>query len=362
MRQTMMVKVFIYLLLIVTSSTISAQGKTENLVVITLDGMRWQEVFGGIDSVLVNDSTFNHDREGIKQKFGAGSAEERREKLFPFLWTVIANQGQIYGNRKYDNRFDNANRYWVSYPGYNEIFTGYPDTLVNSNDKVYNKNENVLEFLNKQKGFEGKVAVFSTWNCFPYILNEPRSKILVNADIDTLDFDSPALRLLNDIQLITNKPSGVRPDVLTYFAAREYLKAYKPRVLYIAFDETDHFAHAGMYDQYIGSAHSQDAMIRDMWTLLQSLPEYKDKTSLLITVDHGRGDSIKSNWKSHGRKIPDAHQLWLAAIGPGIKKMGEVKTGMQLYQAQLATTLAALLSFNFKPAHPVYGMIESLAK
>jgi hypothetical protein len=29
------------------------------------------------------------------------------------------------------------------------------------------------------------------------------------------------------------------------FAAREYLKAYKPKVLYIAFDETDDFAHAG---------------------------------------------------------------------------------------------------------------------
>jgi hypothetical protein len=46
--------------------------------------------------------------------------------------------------------------------------------------------------------------------------------------------------------------------VITYFAAREYLKEYKPRVLYIAFDETDHFAHEGEYDQYIGSAYSQD--------------------------------------------------------------------------------------------------------
>jgi hypothetical protein len=362
MVQKRIFKRFFCFLLTVISFDLVAQNKAENLVVFTMDGMRWQEVFGGIDSVLVNDSVFNHDREGIKQKFWAETAEQRREKLFPFVWTVIAGEGQLYGNRKYNNRMDNANRYRVSYPGYNEIFTGYPDTLVNSNDKIYNKNENVLEFLNKQKGYEGKVAAFSTWNCFPYILNEPRSKIYVNADIDTLDFDTPALRLLNDIQFITNKPSGVRPDVLTYFAAREYLKAFQPRVLVVAFDETDHFAHAGMYDQYINSAHSQDAMIADMWKLLQSMPGYKGKTTMLITVDHGRGDSVKADWKHHGRRVADAHELWLAAIGPGIQKMGEVKKPMQLYQAQLAATMAKLLGFDYKPKQPVYKAIETISK
>ncbi|HKO81630.1 MAG TPA: alkaline phosphatase family protein [Chitinophagaceae bacterium] len=341
---------FFILLLAVTGQ---GQHKTKNLVIVTLDGMRWQEIFGGVDEVLLNDSTFNHDREGLKNKFWAVSPEERRQKLFPFLWSVIAAQGQIYGNRKYDNKIDNANRYWFSYPGYNEIFTGYPDSLVNSNDKIYNKNESVLEFINKQKGYKGKVAAFSTWDAFPFILNEPRSKIYVNADIDTLQFKTPALSLLNDMQFLTNKPSGVRPDVITYFAAREYLKEYKPKVLYIAFDETDHFAHEGLYDQYIGSAYSQDAMIGDLWKLLQSMPQYKNKTSLLITCDHGRGDKKKSDWKHHGSKIAEAHEIWLAAIGPDIKALGEIKTPMQLYQMQLATTIAKLLRFNFKPTHPV---------
>ncbi len=338
----------------------SGQGKTENLVIFTLDGMRWQEIFGGVDEILLNDSTFNHDRDGLKQKFWAQSPEERRQKLFPFVWSTVAESGQIYGNRKYDNKIDNANPYWFSYPGYNEIFTGYPDTTVNSNDKIYNKNENVLEFINKQKGYQGKVAAFSTWDAFPYILNEPRSKIFVNSDVDTLEFKTASLSLLNDMQFITNKPSGVRPDVITYFAAREYLKEYKPKVLYIAFDETDHWAHEGMYDQYIGSAHAEDAMIRDLWNLLQSLPQYKNKTSLLVTVDHGRGDEIKSNWKHHGKRIPEAHEIWLAAIGPDIKPMGEVRTSMQLYQRQLATTIAKLLGFDFKPSHPVQAPIETL--
>ena len=341
---------------------VQGQGATENVVIVTLDGMRWQEVFKGVDETLMNDSLYNRGIKEMKEKFWANADEERRKKLFPFLWSVVAEQGQLYGNRKYDNKIDNANPFWFSYPGYNEIFTGYPDTAVNSNDKIYNKNENVLEFINKQKGYQGRVAAFSTWDVFPYILNEPRSKIYVNADVDTIEFKTPALSLLNDMQFLTNKPVGVRPDVITYFAAREYLREYKPRVLYIAFDETDDFAHGGMYDQYIGSAYSQDRMIADLWKILQSMPQYKDKTSLLITCDHGRGDKVKSDWKHHGSKIADAHEIWMAVIGPDTKPLGEMKMPAQLYQRQIATTIAKLLGFKFKPAHPVQEPVETVFK
>ncbi|HTB24138.1 MAG TPA: hypothetical protein VK711_02150, partial [Puia sp.] len=92
-------------------------------------------------------------------------------------------------------------------------------------------------------GYKGRIAVFSTWDVFPYILNKWRNGIYVNADVDSLKFDNSALKLINDMQFLEAKPLDVRLDLLTYFAAREYLKAYKPKVLYIAFDETDDFAH-----------------------------------------------------------------------------------------------------------------------
>ncbi len=339
-----------------------AQGKTENIVIVTLDGMRWEEVFAGVDDVLMNDSLFNRDRDGMKEKFWAALPEERRMKLFPFLWQTVAKDGQLYGNRKLDNKIDNANPYWFSYPGYNEIFTGYPDTAVNSNDKKWNRNESVLEFINRQKGYTGRVAAFTTWDAFPYILNAPKSGIYVNADVDTLKFNTPALQLINDIQFLTTKPIGVRPDILTYMAGREYLKAYKPKVLYIAFDETDDYAHAGMYDQYIGSAHAEDAMIADLWKTLQSIPQYRGKTTLLVTCDHGRGDKVKANWRDHGRNIEDSHQIWLAAMGPDTPPTGEAGTAMQLHQEQIAATIAQLLGFNFITNHPVAAPIATVYK
>ncbi|HWB26532.1 MAG TPA: alkaline phosphatase family protein [Chitinophagaceae bacterium] len=337
-----------------------AQNKTQNLVIVTLDGMRWQEVFGGVDSALIANKKFTRDSQQVIKDFWSDDITERRKKLFPFLWGSIAQHGQLYGDRWDSSFVNNANPYWFSYPGYNEIFTGYPDTAINSNDKNLNPNENVLEFINKQPGYTGKVAAFSTWDCFPYILNKWRSGIYVNSDVDTLHFNAPALQLINDMQFLSPRPIDVRPDLITYFAGREYLKAYKPKVLYIAFDETDDFAHGGMYDQYLKSAHSEDAMIADLWNILQSMPGYKNNTTLLVTCDHGRGDKIKEQWTSHGSKIEGSNQIWIAVMGPGIKALGEVKNNPQLYQRQLAATIAALLGFEFKPPHPVAPPIQSI--
>lgn len=343
---------FSFVFIVVTFS-VAAQQKTKNLVIVTLDGMRWQEVFGGADAALLKDQRFTHDSSGTAQTFWNDTLAIRRQKLFPFLWSVVEKNGQLYGNRWKDNKMNVTNPYQFSYPGYNEIFTGYPDVAINSNDKIRNPNINVLEYLNQQAGFAGKVAAFSTWDVFPYILNTWRSGVLVNADVDTLHFPDANLKLINDMQFLTTRPIGVRPDVLTYMAAREYMKDYHPKVLYLAFDETDDFAHGGMYDQYLKSAHAEDGMMADLWKYIQSDPQYKNNTTLIITCDHGRGDLAKETWRDHGQKITESSQIWMAAIGPDTLPLGELKTAGQLYQQQLAATFAALLGYHFTANHPV---------
>jgi hypothetical protein len=337
---------------------IFSQTSATNIVIVTLDGMRWQEVFNGADSALLFNKDFTRDLEGTKDRFWDSSNANRRIKLFPFLWNVIAQNGQLYGNRNRSSFVNVSNPYHFSYPGYNEIFTGYPDTAVSSNDKVLNQNKNVLEFINQQKGYEHKVAVFSTWDAFPYILNKWRSKIYINADSDSI-MNGNESKLLNDIQRLSSKPIDVRLDVLTYVAAREYVKTKKPKVLCIGFDETDDYAHKGDYEQYLKSAHAEDGMIADLWSCLQSMEEYKNKTTLLITCDHGRGDTIKENWTDHGEDIAESGEIWIAAMGPTIENMGEMKNTGQIYQKQLAVSIGKLVGFNFKSDHNSADLIAS---
>jgi hypothetical protein len=44
-------------------------------------------------------------------------------------------------------------------------------------------------------------------------------------------------------------------DVFTHCAAIEELNKNKPRVLYIAYGETDEWAHSGKYRSYLDAAH-----------------------------------------------------------------------------------------------------------
>ena len=357
-----MKKLFVLYLILLSSICFAQEHKTENLIIITMDGMRWQEVFGGIDAWIVQDKYFTRDSAGIEMTLGGPDRAERRKKLFPFFWSTIATEGQLYGDRYAGSEVDNSNPYKFSYPGYNEIFTGYSDSAVNSNNKIRNWNTNALEFIGGKPGYHGRIAAFTTWELFPYILNKWRSGIYVNADVDSLKFNNPALKLINEMQFLEAKPLDYRIDLLTYFAAREYLKAYKPKVLYIAFAETDNYAHAGEYDQYLKSAHAEDGMIRDLWNTVQAMPEYRNKTTLLITSDHGRGDQIKEQWKDHGVKITDAGHIWIAVMGPDTQAGGIVKTATPLLQKQIAPTLAALLGVHFVPdkgsSEPVMNMIS----
>ncbi len=345
------------------SNPLSAQThKTENIVMVAMDGMRWQEIFGGVDSSLMNDELYTKEKGDMKKAFWNDDKAKRREKLMPFFWDTIALYGQLYGNRLLGNNVDVANPYKFTYPGFSETVTGNPDSAVNSNGLHKNKNHNVLEFINQQKGYQGKVATFATSVLFPYILNKWRNGLYVNADSDSLEFNTPQMQMLNKMEQLAAKPTGERPDLLTYFAGRQYLIDYKPKVLYIPLGETDAFAHDGLYDQYLGAVHAEDAMIGDLWSIIQSMPEYKNKTTLIVTCDHGRGGKIKSQWTDHGVEIEDSGNIWFAVMGPDSSPVGEVSTPGQIYQGQLAATIAALLGFNYTEPQKILPKIDSVLR
>lgn len=335
----------------------------KNIIIVTTDGFRWQEVFTGMDSTIVETPEFNqHKKEELYKKYGAKTPVERREKLMPFLWNTIGTKGQIYGNRLYGNKVDNSNPYWFSYPGYSEIFCGYVDTAINSNGYKANPNTNVLEYLNKQPSFNGKVAAFGAWNAFDRILNEQRSAFPVTCGGETFNNKDASQKLIGDMKRDSYSPfdTAEYEDVFTHYQALNYLKSEQPNILYISYGETDEWAHEGHYLDYLDAANRVDKWLSDLWNYIQSSPKYKDNTALFITVDHGRGDKNKNEWTSHNSKISDSYQIWFALISPNIAAKGEIKTQSQLFQKQYAQTFAELLGFNFTCEHLVAPSIKEI--
>src|SRR5229473_2260890 len=74
-----------------------AAPRTENVIVVTLDGFRWQEFFGGADETLLNKEFGGvRDLDWLKKRYWRGTAEERRSVLLPFFWNTLAKEGQIF--------------------------------------------------------------------------------------------------------------------------------------------------------------------------------------------------------------------------------------------------------------------------
>jgi Metalloenzyme superfamily len=316
---------------------------TENKVfLITLDGFRWQELFKGADSALLFNSRFTKD--STATKYWAANYTQRRKKLLPFIWNVVATQGQLFGNRTFNNRVNVSNLYRLSYPGYNEILTGRADPTIYSNERKRNQNTTLLEYLNEFPAYNGSVAAFTSWNVFPYIINQKRSNVYVNCTFDQKSSSLFKLKTAAGASLprFYDEDQNTRNDWATFFAAQHYIKHQLPKVVFIGLGGTDEYGHQKKYGRYLQQAAQADSIIAELWNLVQSMPFYKDHTTFIITTDHGRGKAAR-NWHKHGFLTEGSSQTWLAMLGAGISPNGELKSDMQLYQDQVAGTVSALL-------------------
>ena len=317
--------------------------QNQNIIIVTTDGFRWQEVFSGADPVLLSDINRVADTALCKQLFDAPTPEERRRKLLPFFWNVLATKGQLNGNQNYKNKVQVANPYKISYPGYQEMLTGKANNRLSPNWPINNPQTTVLEHIQLMEGYTGKVAAFSSWNIIPYIINEKKAGIPVNSGYELLVEEGDTLNaLINQVQQSIHPAAATRNDMLTYSAARNYIEKSHPKVLFLGFGETDEYAHKNKYDGYLQKAHQFDQFVADLWYYVQTDPFYKNNTTFIITTDHGRGKYARS-WNSHGFWVRGSGEIWTAMIGPDLQPLGEGKTPeTRLLQHTAATVLQML--------------------
>ena len=272
----------------------------QNVILVVSDGLRWQEVFAGADSAILfgDPSMLGGNAAATRRKYWRATAVDRRAALMPFVWSTIAREGQLFGNRALSSRVQVTNDMKFSYPGYNEMLVGTPDPRIDRNDFGPNPNVTVFEWLNGHDDFRGRVAAFGTWDTFRDIFNVGRSRLQVHT-------------------------FGAKPhDEVVHAAVLPYLKKARPRALFVGYAETDDWGHEGRYDRFLDAAHAVDAYMAQLWAAVQALPQYRGKTTLIFTADHGRGRGA-IDWRHHGSDIPGAEETFIIAIGPDVERTGE---------------------------------------
>ena len=327
-------------------------AKTENVVLIVSDGLRWQEIFTGADPALLNEKAGGSwlAEADLRKRYWREDADTRRALLFPFLWGTVAKQGQIFGNQLKGSVAHVTNGKAFSYPGYNEMTTGYPNDAIDSNEFGPNPNATVFEWLNNMGEFHSRVGVYGTWDAYQRIFNKGRSGLVIQTGwtLPQKPHESPRDALLRELYATTTRFD--EEDVansLLQIPLLDYVRESHPRVLFVGYGETDNWGHQGRYDLVLDSAHRMDHLVQQLWDTMQAMPEYRGTTTFIITTDHGRGSGL-TEWKEHGVEEKGSENIWIAVLGPDTAPLGERTHIAPVTQAQIAATVAAFVGKDYR--------------
>lgn len=349
----------VILAVLVTGLAVAPMAPSSGAVIlVTLDGARAEEIFGGLDTAIVASQLKPPQRlddQPIYKRYWAATPEERRAKLLPFFWgTLMREHGSVAGNAALGSRVHLTNHQWFSYPGYAEMLLGRAhDDTITSNDPDRNPYPTVLEFLERKAGLtREQVALFASWDVFNAIGEHSEGALTINAGFEAFASPDSGIRGLSALQFATPTPwDSVRHDAYTFRFAMDHIARHRPRVVYLALGETDDWAHEGRYDRVLEAYTRTDQFLKELWTWIEAQPDYRGRTRVIITTDHGRGRT-PADWRNHGKDVAGAGETWMAFVSPQMPQRGEWRDQPTVTTSQVAATLVAWMGFDWKAFDP----------
>jgi hypothetical protein len=130
-------------------------------------------------------------------------------------------------------------------------------------------------------------------------------------------------------------------DELTYFMTKEIMNRLAPSLVVVNFWDID-IAHYGAFSLYLEAIRRTDRLVHELWTHVQSLPAYKDRTTLFVVPELGRdGDMLGNGFANHRSGDDSCRRVWLVALGAGVPK--GAGTERPIKTSDVAPTVARIL-------------------
>lgn len=292
------------------AEAVAAGAAADAVVLVTLDGVRWQEIFNGVDPQLAA-------RDGMPRAAVVPAAS-----LMPNVRRLFFDGGVVLGAPGRGAGIGALGPRWVSLPAYVELMTGARSTCW-SNDCDPVIGWNLAEAL--RGDVPETTAVFASWERIGVVFPDP-GVVAVHAG-----------RGKSDEPLAHPGNGGYLPDRVTARRAIAHLVERRPRFLWLALGDTDEWAHRNDYRGYLDALRAADAVIGEVTAHLAEMPGYGERTALLVTTDHGRDDGFADHG---GRASADG---WLLARGAGVASVGAVATARRRSLRDVAPTVLSLL-------------------
>jgi hypothetical protein len=278
------------------------------VILVTIDGTRWQDVFDGTDSTLYH-----------------GTPISSRD-LMPNLYHYFVDQGMVVGRK---SLMVASNSSHVSLPGYLEIMRGYQTFDCTNNKCDPYLTPTIADYFDQ-------VAVFSSWDTIRKAVSQHSYSMVVNCG-RRYRSDGWLDKNLTDNQFFDASDFSYDPlyrlDEYTRKVALDYFTQNHPDFLWVALGDTDEWAHMNQYTRYLQAMQSADTFLGD----LMKDPE-SQRYLIVVTVDHGRG----SNWNSHGSDAESA-RVWLMMRGPNVPAGYEASYNATVSLANILPTIIGLV-------------------
>ena len=266
----------------VDAREVSSPETPANVILVMLDGVRWQEV----------------------------AARPNGVPIFSYLQSSLSGNPRLFMNDRV------ANPYRVSLPAYQSIFAGSVQACSHNKCGRVSTETFPERFVHELKLHPKKVATLASWNRIACAVESKAKTTFVNAGEQPV-FDGPMdaeqrhnNRLQGDRQWESeNYRKAGRLDEHTYRHAMTYLHRHQPNFMFISFVDADFYGHQQDYAGYLEAIQRYDRWIEELITTLNEMGKYGRETAVIVTTDHGRG-STPATWGEHGVKLPESGRVW----------------------------------------------------
>ncbi len=302
------------------AAVVAPPEPADAVVLVTLDGVRWQEIFSGTEEL--------HQRDPQVPLLTA-------EELMPTLSRWSTHDGSSLGAPGFGPMRATGPNY-LSLPGYTEIMTGRSPSECQNNFCGVVRVPTIADEM-KQAFPDDHVSVVSSWESIAFAA----SPTLRGIDLSTGRLRARGISASwLDAGRRSDAWPGVgeyRADVFTMKVALRVLETDRPRFLFVGLGDTDEHAHHGDVKSYVGALQAADSFLDLLEQTLAKMGERGRRTAIFVACDHGRN----SEFRQHGGEWPESGRVWLVAKGAGIAASGKVdSTDARL--ADIAPTIREL--------------------
>jgi hypothetical protein len=321
---------------------------TSAVVLVVLDGVRAQEVFGGADRDLARARGQNP------------LAWANPRDLTPNLQRMLDTDAVAVGVPGHGAELVASGPRFISLPGYLEIFAGKPDPGCEGNECVRPPAHTIADDVRASSGADD-VAVITSWPNIARAASADPSAYVMSAGRklvsrgDVLRADPAMLPLLDRGARVKAYPGegDYRPDAFTSKVALRVLETSHPRLLFVGLGDADEYAHRGDYHGYLQAVHASDAFLGDLQATLARMGARGRHTTVLVTADHGRAYSFVD----HGARYPESARVWLVAAGGDVRSHGILAAATRHTLSDIAPTVRAFLGIqgDGNPISEVFG-------